>query len=78
MIVQVGEEYRTTFIKDFDIDIDDYKDWLGGEEPTEDNLLDYIGEMELEPKDIFEGNSDCLDFYIDDANNLFKELNDRQ
>lgn len=78
MIVQIGEEYRTTFIKHFDIDIEDYNDWLDGEEPTEDNLLDYIYEMELEPKDIFEGNSDCLDFYIDDADNLFKDLNDRQ
>lgn len=78
MIVQVGEEYRTIFTKQFDIDIDDYNDWLDGEEPTEDNLLDYIYEIDLDPEVTWEDASYCINSYIDDVNNLFKELNERK
>lgn len=76
MIVQVRERYISTFIKQFDIDIEDYKDWLDGENPTEDNLLDYIQEAELDPSNAWNDKNQCIDSYIeDDMNEIFKALN---
>ncbi len=75
MIVQVGEEYWITYIKHYDVDIEDYKNWLDGEKPTEDNLLDYIHEIGLDPENAFEDNRDYMNSYIDDINEVFEELN---
>lgn len=75
MIVQVGENYRITYIKHFNVDIEDYKDWLDGEEPTEENLLEYIYEADLDPENAWEDNCDHMDSYIDSINEVFDELN---
>lgn len=75
MIVATREIYRTKFIKHFDIDIEDYRDWLDGEKPTEDNLLEYIYELGLDPEVTWEDGSTCLDSYVDDMDEVFEKLN---
>lgn len=74
MFITLGNVYEIIELDRYDIDLEDYKTWLEGDKPTEDNLLCYIMEKELEPLYNIGDKSSCIDSYIDDADDLFKTL----
>lgn len=73
MIIERTYFQESTVWENFDIDIEDLKDWLDGDELTEESLMEYLdtwAEGEIVNEDII----DRSDFSITNSKGVIKEL----
>lgn len=76
MKVEITRTERIDYIEKYDIDVEEYKEWLDGEEHNDSTLLDYIEECGLEPTDTYEDGADLVDLFVSNSRELDKALND--
>lgn len=76
MKVEVTRTERLSYIEEYDIDVEEYKEWLDDEEHNGNTLLDYIEENYLEPVNTYDDSADLIDLYVSDSHELDKVLND--
>lgn len=75
MIIERTYFQESTIWENFDIDIEDLKDWLDGDELTEEDLMEYLdtwAEGEIVNEDVL----DRSDFSLTDSKKVIKELQD--
>lgn len=74
MKVKVTEIMKVEYVKVYDIDVGEYKEWLDGDEHTDNALLNFIYENDLYPDDSYECDSDSLDTWVSDSHELENTL----
>ena len=76
MKVEITKTLSVDYIEKYDIDVEEYKEWLDGDEHSDHTLLNYIQENDLIPDSEYEDGSDLTDIFVSDSHELDKALND--
>lgn len=74
MKVEVTEIEKVEYVRVYDVDVEKYKEWLDGDEHTDNALLNFIYENDLYPDDSYERDSDGLDAWVSDSHELENAL----
>lgn len=75
MKVIIDEIHRVTVSNVYNIDIEEYKEWLNDRESDDDTLLDYIYDSINEPTDYWEEDSEFISSYVSNDKDLHNIVN---